>query len=147
MEFLENRIIQYEENIFYLKLLLNNIKKIEKINLNIELFNKKIKEDMSFIYDTAQGLYNNLLKNDKLIIKNEQIHSILTLKCLYNQTCDLLVKKGFLNKSDVEDLIIQNKKDIDVINNSYLDSEHNKEDITTNEELNILFMDEGSDEE
>lgn len=147
MEILENRIIHYEENIFYLKLQLNDIKKIENLTLNLELFRKKIEADMTFIFETSQKLYENLLQNDKLIIKNEQIHSILTLKCLYNQTCNVLINKGVLKESDITSYLDQNINDINVINSTYLDSEVNNEDITTNEELNILFMDEDSDEE
>lgn len=147
MEILENRIIHYEDNIFYLKLLLNNLKKIEKLNVNLELFQSKLKDDMSYIYTTCQMLYSSLLKNDKLIIKNEQIHSILTLKCLYNQISKMLISKNLINENDLIEYIDQNNKDITTINNKYLDTEENKEDITTNEELNILFMDDDIKEE
>ena len=143
MENLKNEIIQYEENLFYLKLLLNNIAQTDKLNINTELFHLKIKEDLIFIDKTAKILYDHLLKNSKLLTKNEHLHSIMELKQLYNNLCLLLINKSIIKESDFFDSIDNNNSDIETINEILfkVNSEKIREDLTTNEELNILFMD------
>lgn len=144
MEKFINKIIQYEENIFYLKLQLNNIKRSHLLNINRELFHKKIKDDLIFIDKTVQILYHHLLKNDKLITKDEQLHSIMNLKTLFLKECNTLISSSSIKESDFIVLMDTNKKDIDYINEilSVFVSELNREDLTTNEELNILFMED-----
>lgn len=144
MENFINKIIQYEENIFYLKILLNNIKKSHVLNINTELFHLKIKNDMIFIDKTTQILFEHLQKSDKLITKDEQMHSILELKQLYLKECSNLIANGLLREEDFSNSISNNRKDIDIINDVLFKLERNlnKEDLTTNEELNILFMDD-----
>ena len=142
-----NTIIQYEENIFYLKLCLNTIKKSNSISINRELFQQKIKDDLIFIQKCIEILYEHLTNNHKLITKNEQLHSIHSLMQMYNTETELLVAKHLLNKAEFIDILLQNRNYIEKISYtlSKIEMDDNREDLTTNEELNILFMDEGSD--
>lgn len=143
MEKFINTNIQYEENIFYLKLILNNLKKAALLNLNKELFKKKIKEDLMFIKKCSNILYDRLLKNSKLITRDKLLHDILNLKNLYIETIYELDNKDLISKSDFTDDIGIFESDISHINSLLADQSKNdlKEDLTTNEELNILFMD------
>lgn len=139
-----NKIINYEENIFFLKLCLTNLSRVRTINLNEELFKGKIKQDMIFIFKTIQVLKSHLIKNEKLITKDDQIHSLIKLQILYNKTCNDLLIQNILQDSEFLNYIQKNKDDSSYLNdlistNNQLNS---KEDITTNEELNILFMEE-----
>lgn len=144
MEKFINSIIQYEENIFYLKLLLNNIKKVHLVNINRELFQTKIKDDLIFINKTSGILFEHLLSNKKLITKDEQLHSIHGLKDLFIQEITNLINNDFIKKDDFIDIILSNKKDLTKIEEilDKINRELNKEDLTTNEELNILFMED-----
>lgn len=144
MENITNKLIQYEENIFYLKLTLNNIKKARLLNINRELFQNKIKEDLNFIFKCSTVLYDHLQKNSKILILNEQLHSIQGLKCLFNSEVNSLIKLGFLKESDFSEQVELNCRDISNISDRILElnGDSNNEDITTNEELNILLMEE-----
>lgn len=148
MENFINKIIQYEENIFYLKMMLNNIKKSHYLNINNELFNLKIKNDLLFIDKTNKILFEHLVKNDKLITKDEHLHSILELKRQFLSECTTLIKKGLIRDEDFSLLMLNNKKDIEIISGLLFSTQKdlNREDLTTNEELNILFMDENLQE-
>ncbi len=149
MEKYINTIIQYEENIFYLKLCLNNIKKINNLSINRELFQKKIKDDLIFIQKCIEILYQHLMQNDKLITKNEQLHSLHNLMLLYIEEVEILIKRQFIKKSHFEDITFLNKKNIETISQilNSINSDINKEDLTTNEELNILLMDDNTGDE
>lgn len=148
MEKLINNIIHYEENIFYLKLYLNNIRKIESLNINGELFQKKIKDDLIFIDKTGKILMEHLFSNDKLLKKNDHFHSLSTLKKVFITEIETLISKNFVKSGDFSEIVKQNLKDIEVIDN-LLDqlNKDSSEDLTTNEELNILFMDDNKDDE
>ena len=147
MENLINKIIHYEENIFYLKILVNNIKKSLIININTELFHLKIKEDLLFIDKTTKILFEHLLKNKKLLSKDEHLHSIMELKKIYVNQCIALIEKNFIKESDFIDSISNNNKDIETINELLfkLEQDLTREDLTTNEELNFLFMNGSSE--
>lgn len=148
MEKFINNMIQYEENIFYLKLSLNNIKKAHLLNINRELFQKKIKDDLIFIHKTSQVLLEHLLENQKLITKDEHLHSIHNLKDLYIIEINSLIKNKFIKRNDFSDIIETNRMDMNKIEEilEKINKELNKEDLTTNEELNILFMEDNMDE-
>ncbi|MBN2618584.1 MAG: hypothetical protein JXR64_09780 [Spirochaetales bacterium] len=99
---------------------------------------------MIFIFKTIQVLKSHLIKNEKLITKDDQIHSLIKLQILYNKTCNDLLIQNILQDSEFLNYIQKNKDDSSYLNdlistNNQLNS---KEDITTNEELNILFMEE-----
>jgi len=145
METITNNIIHYEEDIFYLKLFLNNLSKANLLNINHELFNSKIKQDIEFIHKSAKIIYEHLLQNNKLITKHEQLHSILTLKVLFINEIKLLNNKQYININDFLTIVEDNNKDISNIEKilSNLHDNNNKEDLTTNEELNILMNFEG----
>ncbi|MGL1892139.1 MAG: hypothetical protein OCD02_10970 [Spirochaetaceae bacterium] len=148
MENITNTLIQYEENIFYLKLSLNNIKKAQLLNINRELFQNKIKQDLAFIQKCTNVLYEHLQKNSKFITMNEQLHSIQSLKKLFNREVNSLIKSGFIKKSDFIEQLEINNFDIEKISDkiSEIADDVNKEDLTTNEELNILLMDDMNNE-
>ncbi|QEN06112.1 hypothetical protein EW093_15935 [Thiospirochaeta perfilievii] len=144
MEKLTNSLIRYEENIFYLKLTINNITKARFLNINMELFQKKLKDDLIFIYKTSNILFEHLLTNKKLITKDEQLHSMLGLKNLFIDEIKELSKRDFIKQEDFSEIIQTNKEDINKIERvlDEIYKEINKEDLTTNEELNILFMED-----
>lgn len=148
MEKIINSIIQYEENIFYLKLLLNNIKKAHLLNINRELFQTKIKSDLIFINKTSAILFEHLLANQKLITKDEQLHSIHGLKDLFIKEINNLINNNFIRQQDFTEIIQTNKSDLNKIEEilDKINRELNNEDLTTNEELNILFMEDNSDD-
>lgn len=148
MEKFVNTNIQYEENIFYLKLALNSIKKAPLLNINKELFQKKIKDDLLFIKKCTKILYDKLLGNTKLITRDKLLHDILNLKDLYVQILNDLNKAGYIKINDFQESLNKNKEDINYINSILINHTQNdhKEDLTTNEELNILLM-ENDDKE
>lgn len=149
MEKFTNTNIQYEENIFYLKLTLNNIKKAPLLNVNRELFQKKIKDELLFIKKCCKVLFEKLIKNSKLITRDKLLHDILNLKNLYIETIRELDSRNYIKISEFSDYLDQYQKDIKYINSLLLDQDQieSKEDLTTNEELNILFMDNSNKDE
>ncbi|OQY40557.1 MAG: hypothetical protein B6229_01440 [Spirochaetaceae bacterium 4572_7] len=144
MEKYNNSSIQYEDNIFYLKISLINLKKASLLSINRELFQKKVKEDLLFIEKCSEILYEKLLQNNKLITRNKLLHDILTLKSLFNLTTATLISANFIKKIEFQDILNSNSSDISYISgllDKEFDSEY-KEDLITNEELNILFTDD-----
>lgn len=149
MEKFNKHSIQYEDNIFYLKTSLSNLKKASLLNINKELFHKRIKEELLFIEKCSNILYENLLNNKKLIIRNKLLHDILTLKSLFNLTITTLINADLIKSIEFQETLKSNSSDISYIDSLLdkgLNSEY-KEDLTTNEELNILFTDDSNKDE
>ena len=68
----------------------------------------------------------------------------MTLKSLFNLTTATLISANFIKKIEFQDILNSNSSDISYISgllDKEFDSEY-KEDLITNEELNILFTDD-----
>ncbi len=149
MEKFINSNIQYDENIFYLKQILNSIERGVNNNINRGLFQKKIKDDLIFINKCKNLLLDKLLKNDKLISRDSLLQKINTLINKYADISDKIFELEILKKADFLPIIEKNVADHKIINEiiSKADSDSFKEDLTTNQELSILLMDSDDKEE
>lgn len=143
MEKIINSNIQYDENIFYLKQMLNALEIGINANINKELFQKKIKDDLFFINKCKNILLEKLLKNERLISRNVLLQNIITLIDRYSSIKKLSIKKGILKLEIFNEIDTKNINDCNIIEDILLKAgESNyKEDLTTNKELNILLMD------
>lgn len=149
MEKINNSNIQYDENIFYLKHMLNSIEVGINTNTNKELFQKKIKDDLLFIYKCKNILLDKLLKNDRLITRNILLQNICTLIDKYNSVKKNSIEKGIVKSESFNEIDSKNKKDCETIEDILLKAgeSYYKEDLTTNKELNILLMDTDTKDE
>lgn len=143
MEKIINTNIQYDENIFYLKQILNSIEKGTNSNINRELFHKKIREDFLFVDKCKNILLEKLIKNDKLISRIPLLQSISTLIDKFGVVTTQVIEKKILKGDIFSDIIKKNREDSAKIEEILFSAQNNniKEDLTTNKELNILLMD------
>lgn len=93
-----NKKTNYENDLFYLTLMINTIDKSFKIKLDRNLFFDRIVEELLFIDQALQKLYTSLRDNKNLINREDFLHLVLKAKVKYRECID-----QFLEMTDEED--------------------------------------------
>jgi len=87
--------IHYEDNIFFMTLMVRTLNNAVKINVDAEYFAEKVLEDTLFLDAAIQKLYGSLKDNQHLIRRNSYLHLLMKLKKAYGRLLeDLLAVQG-----------------------------------------------------
>lgn len=152
-----NQKTHYENDLFYLTLMIKTIDNSFKIKLDKELFFDKIVEEMLFIDVILQKLYTSLRDNKNLINREDYLHLILKAKISYRECID-----QFLEIPDEENISIKNyfpqferthkthdRDIVDIMNILRTSGESIDEyaDITSRDEMSFLMSTIDTDDE
>ncbi len=141
--------VNYEDDIFFLLLLLRRLKEGLKLKIDMEYFGSKIVDDILFIDEKIEMLLN-LLKGHTLLIKEEEY--LIDLKKLTRLFVDFLydlIEKKFPGSYYFSDLLTSFKKikgkhenfleEIKSILKEIENREHDSEQIVSEEEFKFLL--------
>ena len=81
--------IHFEDDIFYLNLLVRTFKDGLELDLDAEIFLNKIVDDLTFLDTTFERMLGNLSGNERLLDRNEQL---LNLQEVEERFADALAK-------------------------------------------------------
>ncbi len=84
--------IQYDDNIFFLMVMIRNLHDAIKLNVNAEYFASKILEDCLFINSIIQKIYTSLMENNNLIHGPTHLHSIMKTKVVYGKLLETILR-------------------------------------------------------
>lgn len=71
--------INYEDNIFFLKLILKQITSAFKLSIDTELFRDKVVEDLFFLDRTINGIFSSLKMNSLIIDRLDHLKDLQKL--------------------------------------------------------------------
>lgn len=130
---------QYDDNIFYIKQVINNIQMTQNLTLSEALCTEKISTDILFIHKAISKLYEMLQKNSKLITRNDHFHDLLKAELQFHKLLE--EESPFVRIHDKNSLLTLHKEIAENIESILGKSSNSfiKQDITTNEELNFLL--------
>ena len=94
------KVIQYEENIFFLHLQVKTLKNGLKLDINAGFFIQKIAQDIFFYAATIDQIYRKLKSNPHLLKRAEYLKNMERLKKSFNELIDdILSKRSPLSQS------------------------------------------------
>jgi len=142
-----NEKVNYEDNLFYISMMIKNIKQSFKLNLAEEFFSERQAEEIIFIFHSLQKFLKDLSDNSYLINRNQYLYTMIKVQDHFTEMADQFlqirqnnlwdeamtaqirkaIEKTLLDKTDIRDLLHQQNQD-DV-----------EKDLISNEELNFLM--------
>ncbi|MBN2443976.1 MAG: hypothetical protein JXJ04_21620 [Spirochaetales bacterium] len=94
------KVIHYEDNIFFLYILIKTMKDGLKLDLAAGFFNQKIAQDIFFYASTIDHIYKKLKTNPHLLKRIEYMKNMQRLKkCFAELIDDILSKRAPLSLS------------------------------------------------
>ena len=150
-----NKLINYEDDIFYIKLLFKNLEDSSKLKIDVEIFKKKIIQDIQFLDQVTEYILNNL-KQTSLTIKLETYFRNLKkiLESFIRYLKDIIRRKSprykyFKDQSDKIKLVFEKSKnnlnEIKALLASTNPEQKDAENIISQEEFRILLKEEEED--
>jgi len=141
--------VNYEDDIFFLLLLLRRLKEGLKLKIDMEHFGSKIVDDVLFIDEKIETLLN-LLKNQTLLLREEEyLIDLKKLTRLFIEFLNDLIDKKFPGSYYFSDLLMSFEKirdkhekfleDIKVILKDIETKERDAEQIVSSEEFKFLL--------
>lgn len=85
MRLLVTEKIHYEDNIFFLTMMIRTTSNAIKLNIDADYFADKVLEDCFFISSSIQKIYISIKDNKRLIRRNIYLHSVMQLKKVFNR--------------------------------------------------------------
>lgn len=142
--------IHYEDNLFYLTLMMKTMREGFSLNLDADFYLDRIIEDLSFIDATLGRIYSTLKENKNLIRRAEYLHGLVKSKTNFAELTEDILRKKY-NFSDVlipffpkwEERLKATKADIAEIRlllKEISQAEGDQEDLITSQELEILMQ-------
>ncbi|OQX30067.1 MAG: hypothetical protein B0D92_00415 [Spirochaeta sp. LUC14_002_19_P3] len=136
--------IHYDDNIFFLTVMIQSLHDALQINIDAEYFAEKILEDSMFINTSIQKIYKTLTENRNLINAPSYLHSVMKAKVVYGRLIDaILHSEGdfsviFKTKSSqLQQIAASHREDVQIIKEKL--SNINDKNIISFDELNILM--------
>lgn len=83
--------INYEDNAFIINTRIRLLNDMLLLEVDPSLFFQKTLDDIDFINTTLEALLNNLLANDKLIERDEQLHILLETEWYFSTVLHFLI--------------------------------------------------------
>lgn len=94
------KVIHYEDNIFFLHLQVKTLKDGIKLDLNAGFFIQKIAQDIFFYATTIDHIYRKLKSNPHLLKRSDYLKNMERLKKSFNELIDdILSKRAPLSQS------------------------------------------------
>lgn len=84
--------IHYDDNNFFLIVMIRNLHDAMKLNVDADYFAEKILEDTLFISMTIQRIYKTLIENNQLIHGPTYLHSIMNVKIAYGRLLEAILQ-------------------------------------------------------
>ncbi|MCF7927907.1 MAG: hypothetical protein K9L68_02720 [Spirochaetales bacterium] len=69
--------VHYEEDIFFVRLLLRTLSQSNRIDFDKDLFSGKILEDLLFLHNTTERLYHTLMETPRLVRRSDYLRLLL----------------------------------------------------------------------
>lgn len=149
--------IHYEDNLFFLTLQLKNLRESLHLSMDADFFLDKVAEDLNFIDATLGRIYSTLKENTSLIKRAEYLHTLSKVKTTYSDMLNDIRSGKFAFSAEMEGHFAklaerQAVHDRDVVEIRKLLREltketEDKEDVITNQELEILLKPDEPEEE
>jgi len=146
------KIINYEDNIFFIHLHIRFLKDSLKLDLNTSFFTQKIVQDIFFYASVLDDMLKKLIQNTHLLKREEHLKNIQRVKITFNELIDDILAKRFpITQSfdsyvmKLRELYLDFKKDIVELTNIFSDSgkeEYEKETIVSEEEYKSLLAED-----
>lgn len=149
--------INYEDNLFFLTLQLKNLRESFHLSMDADFFMDKIIEDLKFLDATLGRIYSTLKENTSLIKRSEYLHALSKVKSAYS---DLLndLRSGKLafgaeltaHFEHFADRQALHDRDVTEIRRQIREANQqteDREDVITNQELEILLKPDEPEEE
>ncbi|MBN1697198.1 MAG: hypothetical protein JW881_06775 [Spirochaetales bacterium] len=89
------RVVNFEDNIFFLQHLIKNLKKGLKLDIDSRYFIQKIAQDIIFYATTIDQIYKKLRTNNNMLHRADYLKSIQRLKKEFNGLIDDILAKRF----------------------------------------------------
>lgn len=94
--------IHYENDIFYLKTYIRILSDGLKLNIDSFIFAEKTLEDINFIENIIQKLYNSLEENPHLIRRADHLLSVMEVKKYFITYLEILTRNGNPYSNDLK---------------------------------------------
>ncbi len=146
----------YDENLYYLDEVINNVGMGSKLDISADLFLDKTVEDVFFVENALSIIYGSLREAERLIQRAEHLRKILRTKTRFAEVLDSITNGEHALSSQLEPFfarfreMAQNQRShrseiLKLISESTVDSDQTT-DVVSEKELSFLLMDGGADE-
>ena len=146
------KVINYEEDIFFLNLKLKSLKDGLKLDIDASFFMQKVKEDILFISNVINHIYRALTDNIHMLKRMEYMKSLQRLMQQFSSLLENIVHKRFVFAAALEDSFDEYKSiclnydnNIRTIRNILADcdtAEPEQQTIVSQEEFKFLMFNE-----
>jgi hypothetical protein len=92
-EKMAEKVVNYDDNIFFLQLLIKSLKDGLKLDLSAGYFVQKIAQDIFFYATTIDHMYKKLKTNNHLLNRIDYLKNMQRLKMLFNEMLDDILSK------------------------------------------------------
>ena len=139
--------IHYEEDLFYLSLLMKGLREGLQLSIDAEFFQEKILADLRFIDETLDKILSTLKENPNLIRRAEYLYNLVKVEgAVVGLVADVVQGTGDLREAlepfrqELVQLRESHDADVDEIRAllRLVSQEEEKEDVITADELALL---------
>lgn len=140
--------IHYDDNIFFLTVMIRSLYDALRLNIDAEYFAEKIIEDSMFINTSIQKIYKTITENSSLINAPSYLHSVMKAKVVYGRLIEaILCTEGDFSivfkakSSQLQQIAVRHQNDVRTIKEklSSIDSREVDKNIINHDELHILM--------
>jgi len=148
--------IHYEENLFFLNLLMKGIKEGLMLTIDTDYFQDKILADLRFIDATLDRIYSTLKENQNLIHRAEYLYQLVKAEGAFLEVLGDVVK----GTGEISDALLPYREEFVQRTSGHetnvleirtllriVSQEEEREDVITSEELSLLTRPEERAEE
>jgi len=146
------KVINYEEDIFFLNLMLKVLKDGLKLDIDANFFTQKVKDDILFISRMVSLIYKSLSENTFMLKRLEYLKSLQRLMQLFTELLSNIVNNKFYFSPALEGafgeyktLILGYENDVRTIRNILSDlnqAENENGNMVSDEEFKFLLLNE-----
>jgi len=139
--------IHYEEDLFYLTLLMKTLREGLQLPVDDEYFQQKFAADLEFVGETLNKLFHTLKENTSLIHRSEYLYNLVKAEDAYVELLGValasdprpeLAKRREAHDDDARQIRSQLK---------LIDTEEERQDVITSDELALLTKPEDPTED
>ena len=146
------KVINYEEDIFFLTLMLKSLKDGLKLDIDANFFTLKVKDDIQFIHKLIYIIYKSLSENTYMLKRLEYLKSLQRLMQQFTELLSGIVSRKLLfapalesSIADFKAIIPRYENDIRTIKHELVDLSGDSTgdvNIVSEEEFKFLLLNE-----